>query len=656
MQRSSPFSAPPQTRILKFPDWEILPYDLFSPHPDIVSERLATLAELPQANSGFLLVAVDTFLQRLAPRSYVVGRTFELTVGQSLPLEAFRTRLVDSGYASVAQVTGPGEFALRGSLFDVFPMGSTAPLRIDLFDEEIEHIRRFDPDSQRSLDSLQRVRMLPAREVPLDPIAVREFRRRFRTRFEGDPMRTSIYRGVSEGLAPPGVEFYLPLFFEETATLLDYVPRNAVLVEPAGFDAAVADSLTGIAQRYEDRRHDIERPLLPPLDLYLERADVDTAVGVRPRISIDAFSSDAADPGHRFATAAPREARVDVRSDAPLAALSELLTQLRGRVLIAADSPGRREVLQELLLAQGEKIDVGRGLARVPNLGRVARTHRRTRNRRPHHPRSATRRAVGESAVRSARPPGAGVAAGQRAIPKRFSAICRTSRLGPPWCTSSTASGVTSDCRPWRLRGSAESSWCSSIRITIGYTCRCNRFTSLVVIRAPPRTWRRCISSEPINGLKRDGALGSAFATSPRNSWICMRDARRARGLPCRSPNSNTRPSPPLFRSRKPRTRQMRSQRCSRSSQASGRWIGSCAAMSASARPRSPCARPSSPRRRGAKLPCSSPPPYLPNNTRPPSAIASPIGRYASIRCPVFARPRNRRRSWPVSSQGPSTW
>jgi transcription-repair coupling factor (superfamily II helicase) len=359
------FFAPSGIPVLKFPDWEILPYDLFSPHPDIVSERLATLAELPQSKRGFLLVAVDTFLQRLAPKSYVVGRTFELAVGQTLALEDFRARLVDSGYASVAQVSGPGEFALRGSLFDVFPMGSTAPLRIDLIDEEIEQIRRFDPDSQRSLDSLERLRLLPAREVPLDPGAVREFRRRFRTRFEGDPMRSPVYRGVTEGLCPPGVEFYLPLFFETTASLLDYLPPGAVMVEPAGFDAAVDASLAAIEQRYEDRRHDVERPLLPPADLYLSRAEVEAGVAARPRVFIDTARDEGLAGGRADAcnlpTAPPREARLDVRSDTPLAALDRLLAEFDGRVLIAADSPGRREVLQDLLRSQGREVEVVAG-------------------------------------------------------------------------------------------------------------------------------------------------------------------------------------------------------------------------------------------------------------------------------------------------------
>jgi transcription-repair coupling factor (superfamily II helicase) len=208
-------------RIHVLPDWEVLPYDVFSPHPDIISERLAALAELPRLKSGVVLAAADTLGQRLAPRGYVAGRTFNLSIGDRLPLEPLRARLVESGYASVSQVTAPGEFALRGSLFDVFPMGARTPLRIDLFDDEIEAIREFDPDSQRSGASLKQVRMLPGRELPLDADSVKAFRLRYRKRFEGDPTRSVIYRGVSDGIAPPGIEFYLPLIFETTETLLD---------------------------------------------------------------------------------------------------------------------------------------------------------------------------------------------------------------------------------------------------------------------------------------------------------------------------------------------------------------------------------------------------------------------------------------------------
>ena len=353
------FFAGDRLPLLTLPDWEILPYDLFSPHPDIISERLLSLFELPRARHGCLIVAAETLLQRLPPRNYVQARAFELGVGEPLALEPFRERLVEAGYASVSQVGSPGEFAVRGSLFDVFPMGSRAPLRIDLFDNEIEAIRQFDPETQRSLDSLEKVRLLPAREVPLDAEAVREFKRRFRTRFEGEPTRSSLYRGVSEGLAPAGIEFYLPLFFEGTATLFDYLPSNAVIVHDAALPGALSKAWHDIEARYEDRRHDIERPVLAPVELFLEPQELDAKLEPFATITLNAFKADtelqpAPEASLRnFPTAAPRELRIDPRAEQPLAPLDAFLHEFPGKVLIAADSPGRREVLQEMLRANG---------------------------------------------------------------------------------------------------------------------------------------------------------------------------------------------------------------------------------------------------------------------------------------------------------------
>jgi len=360
------FFAGERLTLLAFPDWEVLPYDLFSPHPDIISERLRTLFELPQTRHGCLIVAADTLMQRLPPKQYVQSRAFELSRGQALALEPFRQRLTDAGYASVSQVTSPGEFAVRGSLFDVFPMGGAAPLRIDLFDEEIEAIRRFDPESQRSLDALDSVRLLPAREMPLDAEAVKEFRRRFRTRFEGDPNRTIIYRSVSEGLAPAGIEFYLPLFFEQTATLLDYLPANAVIVHDAALPAALDKAWTSIATRYEDRRHDIERPVLAPEELFIEPRELEAKLDDFASITLEAFKADttlgaASADVRNFPTVQARELRVDARAERPLASLDGFLAEFDGRVLIAADSPGRREVLHELLRGHGHAVETVQG-------------------------------------------------------------------------------------------------------------------------------------------------------------------------------------------------------------------------------------------------------------------------------------------------------
>ena len=355
------FFAGSALALLRLPDWEVLPYDLFSPHPDIISERLQTLYELPHARHGCLIVAADTLMQRLPPRNYVQGRAFELARGQALALEPFRQRLIEAGYASVSQVVSPGEFAVRGSLLDVYPMGAAAPLRIDLFDDQIEAIRRFDPETQRSLDALESVRLLPAREVPLDTQAVKDFRRRYRTRFEGDPNKGAIYRAVSEGLAPAGVEFYQPLFFDATATLFDYLPPDAVVVCDAALPAALLKAWQDIGARYEERRHDIERPVLEPVELFLEPTQLEAALGAFQSITLDAFKADTelqaeAAAVRNFPTSAPRELRIDVRAEQPFAPLDAFLRAFEGRVLLAADSPGRREVLQEMLRAHGHEV------------------------------------------------------------------------------------------------------------------------------------------------------------------------------------------------------------------------------------------------------------------------------------------------------------
>ena len=345
------FFASKDLQVLNLPDGEVLPYDVFSPHPDITSERLLALAELPTLRRGLLLVTVDTLLQRLAPRQYVASRSFSLAVGERLALDAFRLRLTEAGYTSVSQVAGPGEYAMRGSLLDVFPMGSDAPLRIDLFDDEIEAIRRFDPQSQRSLDALSSIRLLPAREMPLDGDSVRAFRRRYRTRFDGDPTRSAIYRGVSDGIAPAGIEFYLPLFFDATDTLFDYLPANAVIVDLTGdLDGAIERIWQGIRARHDDRCGDIERPLLRPEELFIDAERVGEGLANRARIVLETFRRETESPEVcDFGSRMPQELRLDARAEKPLAPLQAFLATHEGRVLLVADSPGRREVLGELL-------------------------------------------------------------------------------------------------------------------------------------------------------------------------------------------------------------------------------------------------------------------------------------------------------------------
>jgi transcription-repair coupling factor (superfamily II helicase) len=344
--------------ILTLPDWEVLPYDLFSPHPDIVSERLRTLARLPSLKRGILLLSADNLLARLPPTHYVRARSFELRIGEALAIEPLRAQLVQSGYLSVSQVTGPGEFALRGSLFDVFPMGQEAPVRVDLLDERIDSIRSFDPDSQRSLERIEQLELLPARELPLDAESVKAFRRRYRARFEGDVTRMPIYRGVSAGIAPPGIEFYLPLFFDSTAPITDYLPAQAVVASDLDLDAVLERTWEAIGARYEDRRHDIERPLLPPAEAFLAPAQARAALAAYQHVTIERYADSepaAAAASWGFQSTAPPQFRLDARAAEPLAPLTGFLESYTGRVLIAADSPGRREVIVEMLGAHGRQ-------------------------------------------------------------------------------------------------------------------------------------------------------------------------------------------------------------------------------------------------------------------------------------------------------------
>ena len=351
------FFGGPELELLTLPDWEVLPYDIFSPHPDIVSERLRTLARLPGLRRGILLLTADSLVARLPPVNFVASRSFDLKRGAMLEIEPLRLRLASAGYASVGQVTAPGEFALRGSLFDVWPMGTDRPLRVDLFDQLIETIRHFDPESQRSLATVEQLRLLPAREIPLDADAIRDFRKRFRGRFSGDVTRMPVYRGVAEGLAPPGIEFYLPLFFDETVSLFEYLPAGMVLGTDIDLPAALQRSWQGIVQRHEDRRYDIERPLLAPGEAFVDPSELQSRIAQHCQIQITRFregQESQGDTGHNFATRLPPDFHLDARAAQPLAPLLAHLTAFDGRVLIVADSAGRREMISDMLSAHGQ--------------------------------------------------------------------------------------------------------------------------------------------------------------------------------------------------------------------------------------------------------------------------------------------------------------
>src|SRR5215218_1264820 len=219
----------PELRVCLLPDWETLPYDQFSPHQDLVSERLAALYRISRGECDLLIVSATSALYRLAPPSFLAAFTFFLRQGETLDVDALRAQLSLAGYSNVTQVVSPGEFSVRGGLIDLFPMGSALPYRIDLFDNDIESIKTFDVDTQRTLYPVRDVRLLPAREFPLDDAGRARFRSRFREVFEGDPSKSALYKDVSNGIVPGGIEYYLPLFFDATATLADYVPPSAVI-------------------------------------------------------------------------------------------------------------------------------------------------------------------------------------------------------------------------------------------------------------------------------------------------------------------------------------------------------------------------------------------------------------------------------------------
>jgi transcription-repair coupling factor (superfamily II helicase) len=340
--------------IYAFPGYETLPYDQFSPHPDIISQRLRALARLPALKRGIVLVDLPTALQRLPPRTFIDGHALSLKVHEALDLEKFRLRLTSAGYASVPQVGEPGDFAIRGSLFDIFPMGGDAPLRIDLFDDVIDSIRSFDTETQRSTSKLERLDLLPAREFSLAPEAIKDFRRRFRTRFQGDLTRMPLYRDVGEGLAPAGVEYYLPLFFEQTATLLDYLPERATVLLPADHEAGLADAWRTLVERHEERRYDIEHPVLDPVELcvpadeWLQRATALPHVFVGEPPAAEPEQAPAV-PVFDFGSTPAPIARLDQRKEETLRAFADRLRATPGRVLLAAESPGRRELLLDLL-------------------------------------------------------------------------------------------------------------------------------------------------------------------------------------------------------------------------------------------------------------------------------------------------------------------
>ncbi|MDQ9948930.1 MULTISPECIES: transcription-repair coupling factor [Acinetobacter] len=337
-----------------FPDWEILPYDRLSPHQDIVSERLAILSNMPQ--KGVLLISASTLAQRVAPYSWVLGEHFDIRVGQKFDLEQQKLRLVQAGYHLVDTVYDHGEFAVRGSIMDIFSSGQDAPIRIDLFDDEIDTLKFFDPETQRTTTTLKSFTVLPAKEFPL-----KEARSIFRDRYSelfptANPKKNPIYQDVLDGIASPGIEFYLPLFFDKTqmqsqSTLTTYFPKNCIVITNNDVDTDLTSFWKEVFRRYEDRRHNADQPILPPDELFIAPNNLLSALNQFPRMLVSAEAVEEKVGALNLKVEQPPKLPVDPKKDKPFAVVKKYIDEANHPVLLVAESAGRRESLRDGLRA-----------------------------------------------------------------------------------------------------------------------------------------------------------------------------------------------------------------------------------------------------------------------------------------------------------------
>ena len=336
--------------VLHFPDWETLPYDTFSPLPEIVSERLKTLAELSHTTHGVLLTPVATLMQRLTPRGHVLGNTFILKPGSRLSLEETRSRLESVSYQCVTQVLQHGEFAIRGSILDLFPMGSQRPFRIELFDDEVESIRIFDPETQRSSEKVAEINLFPAREYPFDEEAIKRFRQSFRAEFPEISSSNSLYQQVSKGVAAGGVDYYFPLFVEQTETLFDYLPAKTTIVLHGQIEAAAGQFFRDTQSRYEHRLNYLDRPPLSPERLFLPPDRLNQYLHANPLILLEQGSAASqAGSATDYACQPLPSLAFNLRQKEPTEALASLVREQAERTLFVAETAGHREALLEVL-------------------------------------------------------------------------------------------------------------------------------------------------------------------------------------------------------------------------------------------------------------------------------------------------------------------
>lgn len=347
-----PFFLPKEghaPELLLFPDWETLPYDQFSPHQDIISQRLYTLSRLQQATDAIVISAVSSLMHRLCPPVFLNQHGLLLREGQTLHVDQFRNHLQQAGYYCVNKVLEHGEFAVRGAIIDLYPMGSELPFRIELFDDEIESLRRFDPETQRTIEKINSIQILPAREFPLNEKSIALFRRHFREQFSGNPSQCPIYEDVSEGLFPNGIEYYLPLFFENTATIFDYLPNHATLCLIESIPTRADQFWQELQTRYEQRRYDVSRPILAPDRCFLNPTELLTLANQYQQLRLSQQPVDKKGAVFNFNTQPAPALPVERQAEMPLSHLCDFMKQKNHRCLLVVESAGRREVLLDLL-------------------------------------------------------------------------------------------------------------------------------------------------------------------------------------------------------------------------------------------------------------------------------------------------------------------
>ncbi|WP_331346919.1 transcription-repair coupling factor [Cellvibrio sp. UBA7661] len=335
--------------VLQLADWETLPYDTISPHQDIISERLRTLYQLPSIKQGVLVVPITTLLQRLMPHSYLIGNSLMVSVGEQIDTGQLRHNLERAGYRCVDTVYEHGEFAVRGALIDLFPMGSNTPYRIDLFDDEIESLRTFDPETQLTIDKVEKIQLLPAKEFPLNKAGINLFKQQWLERFDVNHKACPVFQDISAGISPPGIEYYLPLFFDACSTLFDYLPQNTQVYALGDIEKSAESFWVELLRRYESRRVDPLRPLLAPRDIYLAIDELFGNLKNYSRTFVSSATLDDKEGNINFATTTTPSLPIRAQADNPLAAIESFLLESDRRVLFCAESAGRRETLLELL-------------------------------------------------------------------------------------------------------------------------------------------------------------------------------------------------------------------------------------------------------------------------------------------------------------------